>query len=158
MAVRTSTGFCAAILGPASFDSIFRDGVIEIYSGPQPDSADLPPTGDLLGRITNNGMTWAAGQPAGGLRFIRDGRYAAKDPGQAWQVVASSNGVAGWFRLLPNAADAGFVSLTAPRIDGAIGIIDSPMDAQIYLPTTDLATGNVINLNYWWYAMPPLGD
>lgn len=158
MAVITSTGYCAAILGPTSFDALFHDGVIDVYSGAQPASADLAPTGTLLARITRNGMTWTPGAPAGGLRFIRDGRYVAKDGGQDWRLTGLATGVAGWFRLLPNAADPGTASLSAPRIDGAVGVIGDPVDAQIYLPDTAITADTIITLNYWWYAMPPLGD
>ncbi|MGH8073636.1 MAG: hypothetical protein ACREO4_06135 [Lysobacter sp.] len=158
MAVITSTGYCAAILGPTSFDALFQDGVIEVYSGMQPASADVAPTGTLLARITRDGAAWTAGASAGGLRFIRDGRYVAKDAAQEWKLTGLAMGVAGWFRLLPNAADPGVASLTAPRIDGAVGVIGEPVDAQIYLPDTAITPETVITLNYWWYAMPPIGD
>lgn len=160
MAVRTSTGFEALILGAHSFDSIFQDGCIEVRTDPQPATADDAPTGTLIARITRDGIAWSAGVGAGGLRFARGGRFVSKSPTQQWLLKGLATGVAGWFRLLPNAADPGAYSLDAPRIDGAIGVMPDdgiPVgDVQLFLPTQAITAATVIPINYWWLAKPPL--
>lgn len=162
MAVRTSTGFEALIFGSRSFESIFENGCIEVRSGPQPDSADLPPTGELLARITRDGEAWEPGSSEGGLRFSRSGRYVMKNPADIWRLKGLASGVVGWFRLLPNQEDTGLLSVTAPRIDGLMGVLpeagETFTDTQIFLPTTSITSSTTIDINYWWLAKPPLGE
>lgn len=162
MAVNVSTGFAERILGPQSFDAIFRDGSIEIRSGAQPASADAAAIGTLLARITRNGGAWVAGQPDNGLRFARSGRYAAKDPTQTWTLVGLATGIAGWFRLVANAFDDDGESLSAPRVDGAIALLPDeqtppPADAQLFLPELAITSATRRDIGQWWYAIPPIG-
>lgn len=154
MAVRTSTGYEALILGPHAFDAIFHNGAIEVRSGAQPDSADMAATGTLLARITRDGGAWAAGNPANGLQFTRDGRYAMKNFAHRWVLKGLATGVAGWCRLLPNAADPGTDSLLHPRIDGAAGVDGVPGDAQLILPTLSITPSTTIELPAWWFMQP----
>lgn len=156
MAVLESTGFVAALLGPQSFDDIFLDGCIEVRTGPQPVNADAATSGTLLGRITRNGGGWAAGSPTNGLRFLRDGRFVFKDPTHIWRYSGIANGTAGWFRLLPNAADAGGVSLTAPRIDGEIGVNGEVGDFQMFFIDLNVVIASSFAVENWFYAKPPL--
>ncbi|WP_454262114.1 hypothetical protein [Pseudoxanthomonas mexicana] len=154
MAVSTSTGYEALILGPHAFDAIFFNGTIEVRSGVQPASADLAPTGTLLGRITADGGAWSPGNPANGLRFTRDGRYAMKNFAQRWVLQGLATGTAGWCRLLPNAADPGEDSLLHPRIDGAVGLSDAPGDVQLFLPSLAITPSTFIELPSWWFMQP----
>lgn len=160
MAVRTSTGFEALILGARSFDSIFQDGCIEVRTGLQPATADDAPTGVLVARITRDGAAWTPGVGAGGLRFQRAGRFVTNNPAQQWVLKGLATGAAGWFRLLPNAADPQAYSLEAPRIDGAVGVMPDegiPVgDVQLFLPTQAMTASTTIPINYWWLAKPPL--
>ncbi len=154
MAARTSTGYEARILGPFSFDEIFRDGCIEIRSTPQPDTADDAAAGVLLGRITADGGAWTEGSSANGLRFSRDGRFATKNLLQRWVLKGSATGVAGHFRLRANAADPGAQSLVHPRIDGAIGLTDAVGDFQMFLPSLAITPSTSIELPSWWFTSP----
>lgn len=47
-----------AMLGTLGFVGAMQRGVIDIYSGAMPITADAAPTGTLLGRITNNGVAF----------------------------------------------------------------------------------------------------
>ena len=152
MSVLTSTGHRTAVMLGAAFADMYRGGIIEIYSGLQPASADLAPTGAHLGRITRDGGAWVAGVLTNGLEFANVGAYDTKDPGHVWQLKGSGTGVAGWFRLLPNAADAGADSLSALRVDGSIGLDVGEM----ILPSTSITPSTAIGLTSWWYALPPL--
>jgi hypothetical protein len=141
-------------MGPSSFDAIFLNGCIEIRSLEQPARADLAPTGTRLARITANGAPWVAGNPANGLRFSRDGRFATKSLAQRWVLQGEATGVAGWCRLLPNAPDPGTDSTLHPRIDGAVGLTDTSGDFQLFLPTLQITPSTQIELPQWWFAKP----
>lgn len=153
MAVNTSTGFAALLLANNSFEGIFDGGSIAIYTGAQPASADEPATGVLLGRITRDGGTWIAGNPANGLRFDRVGRYAMKRIADSWQLTAIETGVAGWGRLVANAEDDGDASLNLPRIDMAVGVLDDTGDAQLRMPDTSVSTGQSVEFLQWLFLI-----
>lgn len=157
MAVRISTGFASAILGPNSFESLFQYGAIEIRSGAQPASADDAASGSLLGRITTDGAAWTAGSPTNGLVITRSGRMIRKNAPDDWILAGLATGTAGWFRWLPNTPDAGTASTTAVRIDGAIGLTDATGDYQLFLPTLSLTSSSSHTIADWWYSLPPLG-
>ena len=156
MSVQTSTGYIEARNLGTAFAALFQYGCIEVRSGPQPANADLAPTGTLLARVTRNGAAWAPGFPTGGLEFAAAQRYILKNPDHVWRLVGIADGIAGWFRLLPNAADPETVSHTHPRIDGAIGLVDAGGDAQLRL--TDIAITESTNLivPHYWHGSPPL--
>lgn len=156
MAVRASTGFANAILGTSSFAGLFLNGSIEMRSGAQPASADLPPTGTLLARITRDGDAWTPGSATGGLQFIRDGRTVQKNPAHLWMIVGEGTGTVGWFRLVGNALDDGSFSTTLPRIDGAVGLSGAVGDVQMFLPNLSITPATLIPQDSWWYAIPPL--
>ncbi len=52
MAIRLSTGLVNKMLAEGSFKSIFANGVIDIYTGSQPASADTAATGTKLVQVT----------------------------------------------------------------------------------------------------------
>lgn len=52
MTMRLSTGLCNFLAKQGSFDDAMRNGIIEIYSGAQPASADAAPAGTLLCTIS----------------------------------------------------------------------------------------------------------
>lgn len=159
MGTEVSTGYAERVaLGPESFESAFRDGCIELRSGPQPLTADAAPSGTLLARITRDGGAWTAGDPANGLRFQRAGRYVTKDPAHRWRLVGLASGTIGWMRLLPNAPDPGTTSFTALRVDGTVGLVDSTGDVQFWLPSLSVSSSTEIEITQFWYAVPPLGE
>lgn len=153
MAARNSTGFAAALLGPQSFEQIFQNAAIEIYSGPQPASADAAPTGTLLARITRNGGAWAPGAPDNGLSFVRSGRYASKNGGHVWRMRGLATGTAGWFRIRGNAPDSG-ASIVAPRLDGAIGTVGAIGDYQLLLSSTAITPATDVVVPSFFYTIP----
>lgn len=149
MALRVSTAFKAALLGGTAFAEIFRRGRILVYSGLQPTSADQPPTGTLLGQITNNGDAWVPGNGAG-LLFSTAGAYVTADSTQQWKLAVSATGTAGWFRLVAGGTDDGYLSVHAPRIDGTVGV----SFGELILPTVLLVNGQKINIHSFTYTIP----
>lgn len=156
MTTVVSTGYAANVaLGSTSFVEAFHNGVIDIYSGPQPGTADAPPSGTLLAQITAEGLPWTAGSPQGGLQWGADGRYVIKTPGVPWVLQGVAAGTAGWFRLRTNAPDDNEMSNTAIRLDGSVGLVDGP-GAELWLATTAITPDTAILIQNFWIAVPPL--
>jgi len=61
MSVKLSTGCVQLLAQDKTLKEIFHDGVLRIYSGYQPASADDPVNGTLLVEITKDGQTFSAG-------------------------------------------------------------------------------------------------
>ncbi len=124
--VNTAEAFAAgtvlAVAKGGSLRDIMKDGVIYIYSGSQPATADTAASGTVLGTITVSGGAFVAGAFGNGLEFGDAASGAiAKSASEVWQMIATTTGYAGWFRFCGNAADTGSTSTTLPRIDGSIG-------------------------------------
>jgi len=122
--IRLSTKLRTNLAGTTGFAATFANGVIDIYNGTQPASADLAPTGTKLGRFTLASGTFTAGNTLNGLTFATaaDG---AVSKSSVWSLSGGvAVGTAGWFRLLTNAgaddvSDDSSAKLQA-RLDGSI--------------------------------------
>lgn len=103
-----------------SFSDLFRHGVMRIYSGTQPATADAAETGTLLCTISQSSATFVAGTFANGLRLgaVASG-VLAKETGDVWSGVGVAAGTAGWFRFYDNSMTTG-ESTSAIRFDGAV--------------------------------------
>jgi hypothetical protein len=124
MTIRFSTALRNAIAGSVGFQGALTKGVIEIYTGPQPLSADAAISGTLLGVVTTGGLPVAAGNPANGLNFEPAvGGVTAKAAADVWSFAGLAEGTAGWFRFKGNAVDSGTADsgFTHPRMDGTCG-------------------------------------
>jgi len=125
MAERLSTGFVDAVNQTGSVKAVMVNGIIALYSGSQPATADAAETGDLLGLVTLASGAFTPGVATNGLEM---GTSAAgvlsKAAAEVWSGVglaaASTGTTAGWFRWYDNAMTTG-ISTTAVRVDGAIG-------------------------------------
>jgi hypothetical protein len=143
--LQVSTKFKELILGPTSFADIFAYGKIRVYSGVQPASADLAPTGTLLAEVTEDGA-------GGGLIFTQFGPYVVKSLSQDWRMLVSVSGLAGWFRLVGAAADTGEPTYFLPRIDGSIG----ESGADFTVAESTLTAGQSIAVQQFSYTIPPI--
>lgn len=145
MTVRYSTGCLNKLLGENGVDTgadglrgIFKDCVIDIYSGGQPATANAAVTGTLLGRVTLDGGAFTEGVATNGLEFDAPvSGVLSKAAAETWRFTGLANGVAGWFRLRGNAVDSGALSTTLPRIDGSIGSTSGDM----LLSNVNITTG-----------------
>lgn len=126
MTLRLSTKLRDNLAGPIGFATTFANGVIEIYTGAQPASADAAVTGTLLGTVTLNSGAFTPGSPTNGLTFAAPVNGTVSKSG-TWSFDGVANGTAGWFRLKGNAADAGGVSTTLPRLDGTLAVSGGDM-------------------------------
>lgn len=139
MAIRLSTGLRNKLVGTdgAGFGEIMNNGVLDIFTGAQPVSANHVETGTKLVRISSTSGTAAED----GLKFgtTGDGTLTIGTP--AWTGVVLVDGVAGWFRFYGSGGVAG-TSSTAIRFDGAVGISGSDLD----LTHTNLAAGATLTI------------
>ena len=120
MALRFSTALRNATIGTVGMAGALSTGVIEIYTGAQPASANDPVTGTLLGTVTLNGAAFTPGSATNGLTFAAAADGAVAKSATNWQFTGLANGSAGWFRFKGNAVDAGGSSTTLVRLDGSI--------------------------------------
>lgn len=124
-AVRLSTGARNALVGTdgKGFGELFNNGVMDIFTGAQPSSADAVETGTKLARISSTSGTAAED----GLKFGTTGSGVLTIGTPAWTGLVLVDGVAGWFRFYGSGGVAG-TSNTAIRFDGAVGISGSDLD------------------------------
>ena len=149
MTTRFSTGFATLLAGTTGFAAAFANGVIDVYSGTQPVSADAAPTGTLLGTITENSGAFTPGSPTNGLLLSAAVAGVVSKSG-VWSFVGIATGIAGWYRYRTNAADAGGVSTTAVRIDGSI----ATSGANLSLSNISIAIGAPTTVDAYTYTQP----
>lgn len=146
MAERLSTGHANAIL--TAWATLYTNGVMEIYTGTPPATADLTEVGSgtLLAIISNNGGTFVGGSPTNGLNF---GTPVAgvldKAPAEVWTDDAMADGIMGWFRFYDNTYTKG-ASTTAKRFDGRISTVAGD-NVELWFTNTTVLTGAPILVN-----------
>lgn len=108
--------------GGGSLDELLRNGVIEIYTGTQPATADLAETGTKLLRVTIASGAFSSGSPTNGLNLgVPSAGVTSKEALEVWSGVGLAAGTAGWFRYYDNSYTTG-ASSTAVRFDGVCGV------------------------------------
>jgi hypothetical protein len=150
MTIRLSTGLRNAMVGTTGLAAVFANGVIEIYSGAQPASADAAPTGTLLGVVTRDGGAFTPGSPTNGLTWAAAANGSVTKSTDNWQFIGLAAGTAGWYRLKGNAVDAGALSTTLPRLDGSIANSGGDMN----LSNTSIAVGSPNTVDVFSLTLP----
>lgn len=145
MTVRLSTALRNALAGQNGFGKTFDKGVIYVYSGPQPLSADSAVQGTLLGIVTTNGGAFNFGTATNGLAFDTPvNGTVSKAAADAWKFTGLAAGTAGWFRLMGNATDNLGASTTLPRLDGSCAT--SGADLNISNVNVEVGSPNTIDV------------
>lgn len=144
----TTTG---VVCKGGSLKDIFHDGVIRIYSGSAPTTADAAASGTLLVEISVSSGTFAHNEFANGLEFGTAASGAiAKATGETWSGSAAASGTAGYFRLLGNPTDSGALSTTLPRIQGSIGT----SGADLNMTSTSITSGATYTIDTFQLTLP----
>jgi hypothetical protein len=127
--VQYSDGLITALFGEQGVETganglkgLMKNGVIRVYSGAQPASANDAPTGTLLGSITTAGLAFTEGSPTGGLQLLAPVGRTVSKAASGWTYTGVAAGTMGWFRFQANAVDNDSLSTSLVRIDGSIGI------------------------------------
>lgn len=143
MAIKLSTGARTKLLDTGSMSDIFSGGVIKIYTGPVPASADDAVSGTLLCTVslnsTGTGITFDA---------ATDG-VLPKAAAEVWSGTNVAGGVARYFRHVAP-GDTGALSTTQARIQGTIGVAGDDMNFS----STTLANGATQTIDYYNVVMP----
>lgn len=150
MTTKLSTGLRNGMLGTSGFGEIFANGIIEIYSGTQPATADAAATGTLLGTVTLAGGAFTPGTATNGLTWAAPSAGAITKSTDMWQFTGVAAGTAGWYRLKGNALDGNALSTTLPRLDGNIGSSGADMN----LSNLSIAIGAVTTIDTFSFAIP----
>lgn len=99
---------------------IFKDGVLDIYSGAMPATADAAETGTKLVSVTVASGAFTAGLPAAGLEFGAPSAGAIAKDSDTWSGVGLATGEAGYYVFYDNAYTTGSSS-SAIRFMGTCG-------------------------------------
>lgn len=141
MAIRLSTGLRNALLGGAAstagLRAILDGGVMDIFTGAQPASADYVETGTKLMRISST----SGSALSDGLRFGTAASGVLPLTTPAWQGTVVTAGVAGWFRFYGTGATSG-TSNSEKRFDGSIAVSGSDLN----LSHTNLVADTVLTI------------
>lgn len=153
MAEKFTTGFVNSLM--TTFINDYKNGVLAIYSGTQPTTADEAETGDLLCLITESETAFTAGSAAGGLNFDPTpvAGVASKAAAETWTGTVRADGVAGWFRFYDNSYTTG-ASTTAKRFDGRIG---TGTDAEMQITNTALVKDGEVTISSFPVTLPMAG-
>lgn len=123
-----------------SLKDLFRNGVLDIFSGIQPTKADETESGTKLVRITLSSGAFVAGTDTNGINLGDSvSGVIGKLSGEVWSGVGLVAGTAGWFRFYDNSATTG-ASTTAVRLDGAIATTGAQMNMSNTTITVDGTT------------------
>ena len=145
MALRLSSGARLGLANTEGLKSIFNGGLIDIYTGGQPASADYAETGTKLVRISLISGT----SSTSGLTFGTAAANALPKSGAVWSGLIAVAGVAGYFRLYATAGTSG-TSGTDRRIDGNVGLSGS----DLVVANSSLALGATLTIDTFTLTVP----
>ena len=133
MAIQFSSGLRDHLLISGSFKSALDGGVLRIYTGAIPATADADSSGlTVLCTIsldaTGTGITWGSTVTAGIL---------SKNTAEIWRGLIGTTGTATFFRFMA-ISDTGAASTTAKRVQGTMGLVG----ADINFSNVNLVAGN----------------
>ena len=133
-----------------SLSDIYRNCIIDIYTGSQPTNADTAETGTKLASITLASGAFTAGATANGINFgnVASG-VLSSETGEVWSGLAGNTGTAGWFRCYDNAYVTGG-SLTEIRFDGSV----ATSGAQLNMTNTAVTVGGTTTIDSVALTLP----
>jgi hypothetical protein len=153
MAIRLSTGIRTALAGhggagtggTGGLATLLQGGVIDIFTGSQPASADYVETGTKLVRISSTCGT----RPDDGLKFgtAASGILSLTTP--KWQGEVIVDGVAGWGRFYGTTGTSGSSSTTW-RLDFNCGVTG----ADLALTHTSLEAETILTIKEATFEIP----
>lgn len=120
--MKLSTGLRDHLLATGDFQSGVDGGVIYIYNGTEPATADAALSGNTLLMIISNdaagtGITMGSTPASGVLN---------KNAAEIWRGVCVAAGVPTFYRFA-SLTDDGLLSTTAKRMQGSIGSVNADM-------------------------------
>ena len=154
MALKLSTGLVNNVLDSASFKDSMANGILYIFSGSQPATADAIETAGAVNlvKVTLASGAFTSGVSTNGLLW-NDAvlNVISKGSGQTWSGVGLADGTAGWFRFYANTVVQG-ASTSAIRFDGRITVTGG--GGELELSSTTIATGATTTITAASFTMP----
>ena len=124
-----------------SLQDIMNGAEIKIYSGAQPATTDLAPTGTLLATIKNASSGVTFGDAVAGV--------ISKTPAETWSGVCVADGSAGWMRLQHD-DDLETYNQTDCRVDGSV----ASSGGQLNFTSTTFSTGATETVTAFAITLP----
>ena len=148
MSLKESTGLRDHLLATGSFKAAMDGGLLNIYAGPVPATADaaLDPSNALLCVISDAGTGTGLNMGAAAVDGVLQ-----KDAAQVWSGTNAASGIATFYRHVAT-GDDGSLSTTATRLQGSIAVVG----AEINLTSTTLTSGAPQTINFYSVAKPTL--
>lgn len=134
-----------------SFNDLFRNGVIRIFPGVQPLTADSDEGTSHLVELSLSSAPFSVGGLNGvNLNGSTTGTMI-KDPFEVWSGNITTSGTAGWARFYDKTRTTG-ASTTAVRLDGSV----ATTGGQFNLANTTLTAGSPLSLDSMNITEPTL--
>ena len=130
-----------------SFKEIFLYGVLCIYTGSQPATADIAPTGTKLLEITEASGAFVAGAVGNGLSWDAPIAGVLGKDSTVWSDAGLATGTAGWFRFYANDFDT---AANALCFDGAVGT----SGAELNLSSTAIVLAATTTIDEFEVTLP----
>lgn len=134
-----------------SLADIFNGGVLVIFTGVQPASADNAETGAIMATVTKGGVAHNTSTGENGLLFQYepgDGKVSKK-AGQVWSGTVAQTGTMGWARLYSREHTTGS-STSAIRMDMSVG----SSGADLKVPDPSMTAGQPFNIDQFYMFQP----
>lgn len=148
MAIRVSSWLRTAMMTNYGMERMMRYGHIRVFTGKQPESADMAETGDLIGIISTDGKIPSTTGADAGLMMEpgeRPGMLVNRD---GWMLRGVGDGHAGWWRFVAYAPlDEGGVASSLSRIDGSVG-------ESLVLPDNYITTSTLEPIDGFFMYLP----
>lgn len=148
MSLKTSTGLRKALLDTGSVKAALDGGLINIYAGTVPATADdaIPGGATLLCVVSLNST-------GTGINFdtAAVGATLSKAPAEVWSGTNLASNTATFYRHVA-AADDGTSSTSQARIQGLIGTAG----AELNLSSVALTSGATQTIDYYSVTLPTL--
>lgn len=153
MAERFSTGLRNQVLkaGGDSYADALLDGIIYLFTGSQPSSADATEgTATNLVKITLASGAFVSGVATNGIELeLAVLGVLSKKVAEVWSGVNLADGVIGWGRFYANTVVQG-ESTTAIRMDFAV----SQSGAELSAGNTTVVTGGTTTISTFTITLP----
>lgn len=134
-----------------SWSDLLRNGVIRIFPGTQPSSADATEGTSHLVEISLNSGTFAVGGVNGINCNDASGGTLSKAADEVWSGVGVSDNTAGWFRWYDKTRTTG-ASTSAVRLDGSV----AQSGAQLNMSNTAVTNGGTVTIDSLSATLPTL--
>jgi hypothetical protein len=137
---------------PQSFRDCFTRGILAIYTGSQPATADVAPTGTLLLLISESSGAFVAGAVANGLQWDEPVAGVIGKNSTAWSDAGLATGTAGWFRFWSNSYNTIGAATGAACLcfDGAVGT----SGAELNLSSTSIVLAATTTIDEFEVTLP----